>query len=266
MIHGSLAHGSVVFFFHRVAGYRQALGRTESPLTSLIGYPASFIRAEPELATVAVALLALAWRGEGVRIERFARLAASLGAVFAFLVVGRVLGGAPTHHDERPLLPIFWGLAVVVSACVFDMRGRLLPAMVGALACGLLLRFLLSGTPGAGGREQFSDRSAELVIGEQAKRRIGPSNRMLVETGDYGYFAVIAAFGAPERAEPFERHDPRDAPGPDAFVSADALRSKLAASNASWFVAPQDKVAAGAAGTPVAWSDRLALFHVESLP
>lgn len=266
MIHGALSHGSPVFFFHRVAGYRHALGETEPLLSSLFAYPRALFR-EPELVFAAAFAHAVLRRYDRARLSHFAKPAALPVAIFLFLVAGRLVGGAPTHHDERPLLPIFWFLAIFVAWFVFD-SSRLAPlfnvrrtaALVASFAgLGVLLRVLHA-------PEAFASRTAELRIGEEARHRVGPTERVLVETGDYGYFAVIAAFGAPERAEPFDRHDPRDEPAADPFVSAGALRWKLADRSATWFVAPRDKAAAaGAAGSPAAESDRLVLFRIDSL-
>src|SRR5262249_43936486 len=120
MLHGAIAHGSPLFFLHRVAAYRTALGGRESVLGSLTAYPAALIRTEPEIVLGAAAAMVLR-RG---RLRRFVRPATVLVAVLAFLTVGRLVGGAPTHHDERPLLVVFWGLAVVVGATVFGEHGR----------------------------------------------------------------------------------------------------------------------------------------------
>lgn len=260
MLHGAVAHGSPVFFFHRVASYREALGETESLLASLIGYPAAFVCAEPELVVAAIGMLVLSRRRPGIRVGRFTRPAVPLVAVLLFLVAGRIVGGAPTHHDARPLLPIMWALVMFVASWLLDggpsLRRDVLAVATGAAVCGLVVR--LERTP-----EPFANRTGELALGEEAKRRLGPSDRLLVETGDYGYFAVIAAFGAPERAEPFDRHDPRDVPAPDAFASPAALRARLAERGARWFVAPQSKraIVEDSVGVVAAHNETLALFQ-----
>jgi hypothetical protein len=267
MLHGALAHGSAVFFFERVSSYRRALGDAEPKLISLFAYPRALFRAEPEL--VFAALFAHATHSDRARVAHFAKPAALPAAIFLFLVAGRLLGGGPTHHDERPLLPIFWFLAMFVAWGIFDSP-RLAPALkasrsstaglvLGIATIGLLLRFMR--TP-----EAFARRTAELAIGDEAKRRLGPGDRLLVETGDYGFFAVIAAFGAPERAEPFDRHDPRDPPAADAFASPAALRSRLAAGGATWFVAPRgDRMTvANEVGAAAAQNDAYVLFRTET--
>jgi hypothetical protein len=74
---------------------------------------------------------------------------------------------------------------------------------------------------------------------------------------------VIAAFGAPERAEPFDRHDPREARALDAFATPEALRSRLAASGAAWLVAPRDREAVAIqCGTIAARNDEFELLRV----
>jgi hypothetical protein len=219
-----------------------------------------------------MAVLVLARRNK-ILLDRFTRPAVLLGAIFLFLVAGRILGGAPTHHDARPLLPIIWALAMVIACWLFDdpraapatdtngsdprgpRRGALVVVM-GAAACGSLIRFERSPEP-------YAARAAELAIGEEAKRRLGDGDRLLVETGDYGFFAIIAAFGAPERAEPFDRHDPRDPPAVDAFASPAALRSRLAARGATWFIVPRGDrtIVANEGGAVAEQNDAYVLFR-----
>jgi hypothetical protein len=266
MLHGALAHGSPFFFFERVSSYRRALGESEPNLEALFAYPIALFR-EPELLFGVALLRTMVSRTDRSRLPYFARIAALPAAIFLFLVAGRLVGGAPTHHDERPLLPIFWFLAMFVAWCLFASP-RLTPLfnvqrtaalVLSVMVFGLLLRFIR--TPQA-----FAARAAELAIGDEAKRRLGADDRMLVETGDYGFFAVIAAFGAPERAEPFDRHDPRDSPAADAFASPAALRSRLAERGAAWFVSPRGErlTVVNEVATPAAQNDAYVLFRTRS--
>jgi hypothetical protein len=275
MLHGAFAHGSPVFFFDRVSSYRKALGASEPRALSLFAYPLAILRAEPELLFGAGILHAMVSQIDRARLARFAGPAALPAAILLFLVAGRFVGGAPTHHEERPLLPIFWSVAVFGAWCLFDspLRARLFGtgrldrsvvqriAAIVLVSAGWGLIFRMTRKP-----EAFATRTAELAIGDEAKRRLGAGDRLLVETGDYGYFAVIAAFGAPERAEPFDRHDPRDAPASDAFDSPAALRSRLTAREATWFVAPEGKraIAETGVGTMAAQNEALVLFRTET--
>lgn len=277
MIHGASAHGSAVFFLHRVAAYRAALGPPESFGAALAAYPLALLGAEPELVVVAVALVG-ARRDRRFLASPFARPASILAAVFAFLVAGRLAGGAPTHHDERPLLSVFWGLSIVVAGLLFDgerlfrggsemvaplseqapwnARRRWLVLLSSLAALSALARLVVS-------HEPLFDRRRELAIGTEARRALGERDRLLVDTADFGYFAVIAALGAPERADAFDRRDPRDAPAPDAFSSTEGLKSRLTAAGATWFIAErQNEGVASRVGTPAARNDAFVLFRV----
>jgi hypothetical protein len=270
MDHGMLAHGSALFFLHRVAQYRQALGEAEPVLASLIAYPMALVRGEPELVALATVAVFAAGAREAAaqvrastepRLARLAKPAMMLAAVFVFLVTGRLMGGAPTHHDERPLLPVYWALAIVVAErLIGSWRPRRdVAIVVAAFACGLAVRFTRSPEP-------FSDRSAEIAIGSEA-RRFGKANeRLLVETDDYGYFAVIAAFGAPELADTTREHDPRKVAGQSAFASETTLASTLAARGARWLVTPHGDRAtlANRVGTSAAQNEKFVLFRTNA--
>jgi hypothetical protein len=270
MLHGVLAHGSAFFFFQRVSSYRRALGEAEPRIFSLFAYPRALLYGEPELLVAGFFLHTVVFRYDRAQRARFARPSTLPAAILLFLVAGRFVGGAPTHHDERPLLPIFWSLAIFVAWCLFDSprvapllgasrsdRLRHTAAFIAALA-GIGLMFRMMRKP-----ESFAHRTTELAIGDSAKQRLTSSDRLLVETGDYGYFAVIAAFGAPERAEPFDPRDPRDAPAPDVFASPSDLSARLAASRASWFVTPHGahEATASRVGTMAAKNETFVLFR-----
>jgi len=284
MIHGTVAHGSALFFLHRVAAYRAALGDVEPVGSAFFAYPLALVRGEPELVILAGLLLSTAPRAS-FRDSTFRRPACILGALFVFLVVGRLLGGAPTHHDERPLLSLFWGLAVLAAAFVVDgappARSRsqtatgVLPPVATApnarhrstlilisslLLCSMLVRLVRTS-------DSSFDRRDELSIGAAARRSLRENDRLLVDTPDYGYFAVIAAFGAAERAEPIDRRDPRDAPAPDPFSSLESLTARIAAARANWFVAERrHEPAASRVGAPVADNPSFVLFRVPPPP
>jgi hypothetical protein len=235
MLHGVLHHGDALFFLHRVAAYRRALGVSEPWPRALAAYPVALFRTEPEVVLAAGAVVWVAVRAR-TDIARLARPALVLGAVFAFLVVGRWLDGAPTHHEERTLLPI-WTACALVAAEGLARAARshaLASAKVrGIVAVLLVTSFVVRATRSD---EPGAPRTAERAIGDIARRAVPPGANVLVDTTDYGYFAVIAAFGAPERATPFDDHDPRAPRHQDAFASADSLRNRLLQSGASWLV------------------------------
>ncbi|HVU00933.1 MAG TPA: hypothetical protein VHE30_04245 [Polyangiaceae bacterium] len=230
ILHGVAAHGDALFFLHRVAAYRAALGADQTPLKAFTAVPLELLLAEPSLV---VGAIVLHFRTEPAR-ARYDRPLLVLGSVLGFLAVGAAIDGAPTHHPERALLSIYVGLAVIgTNAAVRLVREarvvRLIDSVVAMALAGLLL--LRVGTP-----ERFANRAEERAVGRTARNSLSSGDRLLVDTPDYGYFAVIASFGAPERAEPVELRDPRLARAADAFSSADALRARIARARATALV------------------------------
>jgi hypothetical protein len=243
MVHGALSHGDAVFFLTRVAAYRRAVGGADtSLLAGLVGYPLAIVRCEPELIALAAIGLAGARRIHGENVfTRYRRLLAVLSALLAFLVVGGVFDGAPTHHAERAVLAIWFGAAIVASdtlaraAEALGPRERKRLALGGAaglLVCTGLIR------PWFARRDSFIDRRSELEIGQIARGALGASDRLGIYTPDFGYFAVIAGFSAPERSFAVDEHDPRR-PAREAPFSPDRLTARLNAERSSWLIIPR---------------------------
>jgi Dolichyl-phosphate-mannose-protein mannosyltransferase len=264
MIHGAFAHGSALFFVERVVAYRRALG---VGTRSLVHYPLALFRAEPEIAGVVLvslcAVAALHVPGLRARYRRFAWLGAAL---VAFLVASELRGGAPTQHPERVLLAAWLGGAVFAGDALFCAWARL-GARGRALVAGSALAVLALGAgwlrPRFAAPGSFARRSDEVAVGRAARRAVSGSGRLLVDTPDYGFFAVIASFGAPERAAPLDDRDPRNARPPDAFVSSATLRARLDAAGASWLVASgAHRAVARQVGSERAADGPLALFEV----
>jgi hypothetical protein len=240
--HGVASHGDALFFLHRVAAYRRALGVTEPFVRSLLAYPSALLRFEPEvtLSAIGIAFALVATARSPRPFAVFSRPAVVVGGILAFLVVGRVLDGAPTHHAERTLLPVWTFLSLFVANGVtrvflpasgrpLSAAGRAIPFAIGVALVSALLRAGIPDDPGA-------PRDAQRAIGELARARVTGQDRLLVDTSDYGYFAVIAAFGAPERAEPVDRHDPRRPSSSDPLATELEARSLLSRTSARWLV------------------------------
>ncbi len=141
------------------------------------------------------------------RARLFTTLAA-LTAVLAFLAYGNVRDGAPTHHAERALLPVAFLLVILVAdagsvairsltrsrsareawAFAFLVFGSVV-AMRGTLSA-------LASPPGTGPSEE---RATQIARG-LALRSENPKH-VVVEPCAFEHFALIAAFGAPERVE-----------------------------------------------------------------
>lgn len=189
-----VSHGSATHFLFRVARYKRMLaeGGPEIPLTErVLAYPRLLIMHFPEAALGLVGLLVRV----PTRLASSARVAAvALAAVGAFLVVGNVNDGAPTHHAERAWL----GVATVVVALGVARAAEALVSRRAfvAMAFGLGLleaaRFCATEPPGGGA----ADRSAAVAEG-LSLRGTGP---FAVVPCAYEHFALLAAHGRPEEA------------------------------------------------------------------
>jgi hypothetical protein len=205
LIHGATNHGDPFFFVSRVADYRRMLGRSPGGvLDTLLGYPLVVLRAEPELMTSMLLLTLPAARR--VLPGGLLRGLVIVGGLMLFLVLGDLGDGAPTHHPERPLLTIWLLLCLVLGQVMLPALRQHKVASAGILACAVGLSPIRSWFTH---RDSFVDRRAELSIGALAQQRLPADERLLVDVGDYGYFAVIAGFGEPWRAVGLAEGDPR---------------------------------------------------------
>jgi hypothetical protein len=181
MLHGAWNHGSPLFFLRRVAAFRQALGESEPLTTALTAYPRALFD-EPELLLGAVAIFLGARHAHRLRRTRLpesiegaalvlkGRFAFILASILLFLVVGRILDGAPTHHAARTLLPLWFGIAVVgVDQALRLPRVAVGLGLVATTGLGIGLRTLAPA-------EDFAERAAERAIGELARARFAASN------------------------------------------------------------------------------------------
>lgn len=240
LLHGAFRHGSALFFVKRVSEYRRAVGAGSSDAwQALLGFPSMLARCEPELFAFALVALAAALAlGARAVLARHARVLVALAAVLAFLVVGDLRDGAPTHHGERALLALWLGLAALGGDALAEAWRRARgPARAALVALPGLMIAPMAGVvrPWYGQRDAFIDRSAELAMGRVAARAAAPSGRLLIDSEDFGFYAVMAGFAAPSRSEPVDDRDPRR-PRVDAPSNPAALRARLEESRADWLV------------------------------
>ncbi len=232
LLHGALVHGDALFFWKRIADYRNALGDGPSFRERLLRVPSRLFGDEPEL------WLGLLFAGVSrASLARYARPAVAAGALLAFLVAGELAGGGPTHHTGRAVLPV-WLLVAPALGHELERRAAeplakpwiLLAAALALVGLGWMLRV---GTPPA-----FPDRRDAVAIGAQAKALGAPS--LLIDSPDYSYLAVSAAFGAPHVTEPFDDRDPRRPRAADAFASESALRARWGSRSQAWLVVTRE--------------------------
>lgn len=193
------AHDGPLHFFDRVAKFRRASELGEAPwITKLLVYPAAFVRGSPELTLGAAVLGCIAALRSDVRHRTGPLLAVMLFA-FAALVYGNVRDGAPTHHAERPMLPLY----VLVAMLLCDALARAVAKR--AEGRGGLFRVLGMVTAGAAivsYATRYRDYPGTGEAAREAQLRRGIALRgeahLTVEPCAYEHFALIAAYGAPE--------------------------------------------------------------------
>jgi hypothetical protein len=210
------AHGEALHFFARVSHYKRALGEGSSDtMTALLLYPHLFVQMRPEVLLATACALGAAAHAKVLRATA-SRWGVALGCVaaqVAFLAYGNAQDGAPTHHAERALLASTFVLGVFAVDVLADLRaGRKLGAAFDRAAFVLVLGAWLVTTfrglrrpPGHGAGE---DRTDAIALG-LALRNDGVRH-VAVTPCAYEHFALIAAFGAPERVtiRPNDRNAP----------------------------------------------------------
>jgi hypothetical protein len=243
-VHGVLHHDSATFFVQRVTSYRAALGgAAPDTLSALLRTPVSLLGAEPELALalIATAATALRMRVLPASVSGLGLGGLTLAAIAGLLVLGDARGSAPTHHGERALLPLWYGGALALGALLdaawsASVRARTLTltaAIAGALVGLLAVR---PSFPRAG----FAARTGELAIGERARAR--SVDRLAIDTLDFGFFAVQAAFGRPHRTYVLDDRDPRRPRPPDRVTeNPSGLAHSLLDRGVGWLALPASR-------------------------
>jgi hypothetical protein len=214
------------------------LGREEASIVArFLHTPLALLRFEPELIGLSLVTFGLAAQQRTLRFTSAAwKPVAALGALTLFLIAADVSGGAATHHPERSLLPIYWFLALVTAGLVIQLalgkRPWLLPALgiPVALVASLWLRPPLLNT--------FADRREEELVG-RGLRGIG-AQKVVIDTPDFGYFAVQAALGY-GKSMPLAEHDPRH-PDPPAPTTSQELAARFRPLDARWLVTTKERL------------------------
>jgi hypothetical protein len=198
------AHGSALHFIARVSRFRHAIGAADVPFgEKLIGYPRSLLVDTPEVAALAIAA-AVGLRLDPALRARWGWTAATAAVVLGFLVLGDLGDGAPTHHPARALCALWWisvamGVDAIAAAILRTRRPwraavvGLAGAFVGAWAVTLSWR--LRDAPGESDAER---RHAQIERGLSMRARDVAGAE--ITPCAFEHFALIAAWGAPERA------------------------------------------------------------------
>ncbi len=204
------AHDGPLHFFRRVSNYKRALGDDSTPwLSALTLYPRLLVTTRPELSLGALLLLPTLRRPD-IRATWGLPVLAVL-AQLAFLTYGSLSDGAPTHHPERALWGAFVILALFVAnvallqiARIRESQRRLAVVLTHAAFMTIWLSAIWRGRtpPGMGASE---DRSLQVAQGAQLAAQ-GVKAFEVVPCA-YEHFALLAAYGAPERVLVLPRGD-----------------------------------------------------------
>lgn len=232
IVHNRIAHGNALSFLARVSSYRAALGPTDGsrPFTYLMG----LVGGSPAI-MLALLLVVVAVRRSPRRdvlsqsLRRYRPWGAAVLSLFVFLLVGQLSGGAPTHHPERALL-LVWLLAALAAV---DLATLVRPPQWFAVPVLLLLLLDYRSTLADRGVRRETEERA----GEQLFALVSRGDRVFVATTDYGYFAVMAAFGRPTDVV-LDSLDPRSKSSTRLLRDPWNAVVRLRAENASWLVAP----------------------------
>ncbi len=235
LIHGHVNHGDAWFFVARVTAYRRALGGSDAALwRRLLEYPWALIWNALGLCILFPIFVFTAPKTRQPDAPRYARCALALLAMLAFLMLGSIRDGVPTHHAARVLLPL-WFFGCVIAGREFarratDVAGR---RRVAVVVAAIITVPMIEGLHLASS-EGFAERALEVEAGNAA--RMETKLGLAIDTADYGYFAVQVGFGSPLGTSVLDDHDPRR-PKPasaNPFRSTEALEHTLRSQNARY--------------------------------
>lgn len=199
------AHGSLLHFFHRVSTFRRAhADGAQTTLTALLAVPRMLVASRPDVCLGALGAVVVLRRPEAR--ARWAVPLLSAVALVAFLSYGNLKDGAPTHHAARALLGGIFLVAAFAAEAVADAMLRLRAerggtkrtALGGAVLVAAWLFTCRSTWPEMPGHSAADDRSAQLAAGATLRATL-TNERVVLTPCAYEHFALIAAFGAPER-------------------------------------------------------------------
>jgi hypothetical protein len=195
------AHGSATHFLTRVAAYRDAIGASDQDFwEAFLIYPKALLAIGKEPIFIGCFGLIVVCMRRDLR-QRWAPSLFACVTLFAFLIYGESRGGAPTHHPERAVLAAAWVLIGLGSDAIFLVGAKAARALtIGSIAALALWLTLLparySDAPGATADE---DRSPQIARGLDLRAR--DMKHLSVLPCAYEHFALIAAFGMPERVD-----------------------------------------------------------------
>lgn len=203
MMWNAHAHGSAIHFFHRVSNFKRAIGEgSTDTVDALLLYPRLLVTMRPDVLAATACAMPLLRRPEIRRVWAVPLLCAF--AQLAFLAYGNARDGAPAHHAERALLGIVFILAMfavdALTATLPALASRARPAvyaLTALLAFGWLLNFRPLFGDDVPATPEAENRDAQIAAGRALAA--DHVDHVTVTPCAYEHFALIAAFGAPER-------------------------------------------------------------------
>ena len=196
------AHGSALHFLARVTSFRHAIGAADAPLVDkLLDYPRALVVETPEAALLGA--LGLAGLAAASSRARWRWPAAATVATIALLVWGDVRDGAPTHHPARALALTWWVLVAMGVDAVSRLAARSRGPPRAAIGCAAIAgaawcASLPARWADAPGRAPSEERRN--VIARGLQMRTADVVHADVTPCAFEHFALLAAWGAPERA------------------------------------------------------------------
>lgn len=210
MAWNACAHGSPFHFITRVSTFRRAIGAADVSIgEKLLDYPRALVLEAPEAALLGACGIAGLVMSRELR-GRWGWPATAAAAVVVFLVLGDLGDGAPTHHPARALGLVLWVLvgmgADAVGDAVATRRRTPVRAAAATATFALALAWLVllpSRWADAPGRGDGERRDAQIARGLELRSRAISAAE--ITPCQFEHFALIAAWGEPERARLNER-------------------------------------------------------------
>lgn len=238
-------YGDAFRYLRLVRSYRRALGQGPSLLVRFIGYPYGLVEEMREALAAGIlgasCALVVERRGDRTNLDWRRPLLLALLQLIV-LIAGDVRDGAPTHHAERALLGpatiVIFASGDAIFAWLEGTTSRFKRVAFASIAfvalsfwIGLRLHRSLRWYAEA-------PRPRELAAG-RVLAALPLDTRVLLDTRDlpsgldYGYYAVLAAFGRPHLAEVDRDQDPRRPRGRSSFEEVERLRARMGATRAT---------------------------------
>jgi len=243
-------YGDAFRYLRLVRSYRKALGPGPTIAQRLLGYPLGVVEEMREVLGAGIVGLVVAHfvrkRGDALDVRWRRPLSLAL-LQLVVLVYGDVRDGAPTHHPERALLGpatiVVFAAADAVLAFLEGTKAATKRRVLYGLAFGTIAWWIGLRLHRSLRWYESAPRPREVAAGKALAQVVPKGTRVLLDTRDfpnggldYGYYAVIAAFGRPLDVEIDRDQDPRKPRLVSSFESESVLRDRARGARASMLI------------------------------